>query len=339
MVASCAFAFSACSSARETTRKPGDPYTIGFSMATLNEERWYADRDEFLACAREKGATVITEVAYNDSAEQVRQVRGMIDQGIDVLVIIPCDATAACEAVTAAKTAGVKVISYDRLVLNANVDLYISFDNVKVGQMLATEILKAAPKGNYVIVNGPATDYNAKMINDGIKSVLAPHIENKDVRIVKEFATNWSADEAYNGMDKLLTDSAKIDAVIAENDSLAGGVIHTLAQYHLVPAVPVVGMDADLAACQRVAEGQQLMTVYKPIRLLASAAADFAAEMAYGKSVEANDTINDGKYYVPFYKITPVIVNSGNLTDTVIRDGFHTVSEVYMNVPKDKWPK
>lgn len=340
LVASCIFTLSACGATRETLHKQGDAFTIGLSMATLKEERWYIDRNEFVARAKEYNANVIVDVAYDDPDEQYKQVKDMIAQGIDVLVLIPYDATSASVIVAAAKNAGIKVISYDRLVLNANVDLYISFDNVKVGELQATEILKAAPSGNYVIVDGPVTDYNATMINEGIKSVLAPHIASKKIKIIKEFSTfNWMADEASDGVNKLLTDSVKIDAVIAENDSLAGGVINTLSQYHMVPAVPVVGMDADLAACQRVAEGQQLMTVYKPIKKLAAAAADFAAQMVYGQSAAVNDTISDGKYYVPFYKIEPIAVNRSNLLDTVIRDGFHRIDEVYMNVSKDKWPK
>jgi D-xylose transport system substrate-binding protein len=129
-----------------------------------------------------------------------------------------------------------------------------------------------------------------------------------------------------------------VDAVIAENDSLAGGVINTLSEYHLVPNVPVVGMDADLAACQRVVEGQQLMTVYKPIKLLAVAAADFAVKMANGEDIGVTGKISDGKYNVPYYSIIPEAVTKDNMVDAVINDGFHKMSDVYLNVPKDQWP-
>jgi D-xylose transport system substrate-binding protein len=280
------------------------------------------------------------DVAYDNADEQLKQIKEMLDQGIDVLVIVPHDAYSAASAVAMAKRAGVKVLSYDRLVLNANVDLYITFDNVKVGVLQAEAMVNAVPEGNYVIVNGPATDYNSVMINQGIKQVLNPYVERGDIHVVKEFSTvDWMADAAADGIHKLLQDNYKIDAVIAENDSLAGGAINTLSEYHLLGRVPVVGMDADLAACQRVVEGQQLMTVYKPIKQLAVSAADFAVKMARGEDIGVSGRINDGKYDVPYYCIAPEAVFKDNMVDAVINDGFHNMEDVYMNVPKGEWPK
>lgn len=331
---------SGCSQPTQGKAGKNGKITIGFSMDTLKEERWYTDRDVFVAEADKLGANVIVDVAFDDANEQMSQVKNLIDQGIDVLVLIPHDANSAATAVAMARKAGIRVISYDRLVLNANVDLYISFDNVKVGVLQAQAMVSAVPKGNYVIVDGPSTDYNSVMINHGIRSVLNPYIDSGKITVVKEFSTaDWMADEASDGINKFLQDSGKIDAVIAENDSLAGGVINTLSEYHLVPHVPVVGMDADLSACQRVVEGQQLMTVYKPIKKLAVAAADFAVKMAGGESIDVADKMSDGKYNVPFYAIPPEAVDKTNMADTVIKDGFHQMSEVYMNVPKSDWPQ
>jgi D-xylose transport system substrate-binding protein len=330
---------SGCTQDRGKAYKSGNKITIGFSMDTLKEERWYMDRDDFQAEAKRLDAEVIVSVAYDSASEQLKQVKSMISEGIDVIVIIPHDANIAASAVSLAKNAGIKVISYDRLVLDANVDLYISFDNVKVGELQAEAMIKAVPRGNYVIVDGPATDYNTVMIDQGIRNVLNPYIEDGKISIVKEFSTaDWMSDEASDGMNKLLQNGAKIDAVIAENDSLAGGVINTLAEYHLVPDVPVVGMDADLAACQRVVEGQQLMTVYKPINKLAVAAVGFAVKMAKGEDINVTDKISDGKHKVPYYYITPEVVDKSNMVDTVIKDGFHQMSEVYMNIPQPSWP-
>ncbi len=328
-----------CASGNTVSGIRDDKILIGFSMATLKEERWYIDRDEFVAAAQKMDADVVVDVAYNDAGEQLEQVRTMISQGIDVLVIIPHDAASAAAAVAMAHRANVKVVSYDRLVLGANVDLYISFDNEKVGRLQAQAMLRAVPEGHYVIVDGPATDYNSVMIRKGIEEVLKPHVDNEEITIVSEFETvDWMADEAADGINKLLQDNVRIDAVIAENDSLAGGAIKALSLHHLVPLVPVVGMDADLAACQRVVEGQQLMTVYKPIRQLAVAAAGFAVKLARGEDIGVNGTMSDEKYYVPCYFISPEAVNKDNMVDTVINDGFHKMAEVYMNVPQSKWP-
>lgn len=314
--------------------------TVGFSMDTLQQERWYTDRADFTADVKSLGANIIVDVANDNDAEQLSQVKEMLKTGINVLVIIPHDAKAAASAVALAKKSGVKVISYDRLVLGADVDLYISFDNVRVGEEQASAMLSAVPSGNYVIMRGPAGDYNTVMIAQGIYKTLAPYIKSGRINIVKEFSTeDWMADEAESDMQKLLQNGTKIDGVIAENDSLAGGVIDKLSEYQMIPRVPVDGMDADLSACQRVVEGQQLMTVYKPINKLAKTAANFAVELAKGEKINVPGKISDGKYNVPYYTIPPEEVSKDNMVSTVIKDGFHKINEVYMNVPQSQWPQ
>lgn len=313
---------------------------IGFSMDTLKEERWYKDRDNFVSDVRELGGTAIVKIAYDDDTVQYEQVKQMLDEKIDVLVIIPHDAVSAARSVALAKLYGVKVISYDRLVRKANADLYVTFDNERVGELMADATIKASHGGDYVIVNGPASDYNTVMIDQGVYRVLNPYIKNGSVRVVKQISSpDWMADEASDCIADLLRNDVTINAVIAENDALAGGVINTLSENRLASKIPVVGMDADLAACQRVAEGQQLMTVYKPITQLAQAAARFAVDMAKGRSVRLKKSISDGRYSVPYYAITPIAVDKEKLVSTVVRDKFHTLPEVYMNIPRSAWPK
>jgi D-xylose transport system substrate-binding protein len=327
-----------CTGSHNITPKKGK-ITIGFSMDTLQQERWFTDRADFVTDAENLGANVIVDVANDSDAEQLSQVTDMLKSGINVLVIIPHDANAAASSVELAKKYGVKVISYDRLVLNADVNLYISFDNVKVGELEARAMLNAVPKGNYVIVNGPAGDYNSIMINKGIKSVLNPAIKSGKIKIVKEISTtDWLADDASDCIQKMLCDGILINAVIAENDSLAGGVINTLSENQMITKVPVDGMDADLAACQRVVEGQQLMTVYKPINILAKYAAQFAVKLAKGENINVTGKISDGKYNVPYFIIQPEAVTKDNMISTVVKDKFHKISEVYMNVPQSDWP-
>lgn len=320
--------------------KTGDrPPRIGFAMDTLKEERWYADRTDFVREAEKKGAQVDVTISNDDSDAQLQQVKRLIAQGIDVLVIIPHDAAASARAVELAKQAGVKVVAYDRLVRSAGCDLYVSFDNVEVGRLQAQAVLAAAPAGNYVIAEGPQNDYNVTMIKQGLDQVLDAPVQSGRITIVKEFNTeDWMADEAARQVEDIMVNGRRIDAVIAENDGLAAGVITTLSKFGRIPSVPVTGMDADLAACQRVMEGQQLMTVYKPIDKLAVTAADFAVSMAEGVKPKVDGKIYDGKYAVPYYSISPVAVDKRNMADTVIRDGFHKVSEVYMNLPKSEWP-
>lgn len=324
---------------RPVKNEDDDKIKIGFSMDTLLVERWQRDRDIFVAKANELGAEVIVQNANNNSSEQTEQVKYLLKQDIDILVIIPHDADEAAVPVEMAKKAGIKVISYDRLVRNSNVDMYISFDNVKVGRIMAEHLVKKVPSGNYVIINGAKSDNNTSMFNKGYKSVLNEYIDRGDIRIIKEiWAKDWRQEEAFRCIEELLQAGKQIDAVIAGNDLLAEAVIEALAERRLAGRVTVVGHDAELAGCQRVVEGTQLMTVYKPIHDLAQAAAELAIKMARGEQAKANSIIYDGKYNVPYYMLEPIAVTKDNMMDTVIQDGFHRLEDVYRNVPKSQWP-
>ncbi len=312
---------------------------IGFAMDTLVHERWLRDRDIFVATAREMGAEVILQIAYSDSREQERQVQYLLDQGIDVLVLVPHDAVSAADMVKKAKDRGVKVISYDRLVKNANVDLYISFDNVKVGELMGQAAVSQTPAGNYLLLNGSEGDNNSSMFRSGYMSVLEEGIGNGTIQLVGEtWVVDWLYENALSDMQKAVDSDTKIDAIIAGNDTLASAAIRVLAEKRLAGAVTVVGHDADLDGCQRVVEGTQYATIYKPIDIEATKGAEFAVMLAKGDPIQANDTIDDGRYDVPFYKIEPILVTKENMVDTIIKDQFHRMEDVYMNIPKEQWP-
>lgn len=247
---------------------------VGFSMGTTVQERWQRDRDIFVARAKELGAEVLVQNCNNDHEEQMRQVRELIGKGIDILVIIPHDAEASAEAVRMASKAGIKVICYDRLIRNGGADLYISFDNVKVGEYKARALLEKVPRGNYVIIRGAPNDYNSVMLYQGYMNILGEPIRNGDIKIVSEApAHDWAYEEAFKLVEKTLEEGVEVDAIIAANDTLADAAIEALSEKRLAGRVAVVGQDADLSACQRVVEGTQIMTVYKPIDKLAKAAA------------------------------------------------------------------
>ncbi len=316
-----------------------DKIVIGFSMDTLVHERWLRDRDIFVAKAKELGAEVILQIAYSDSEEQEKQVQYLLDQGIDVLVIVPHDAVSAASMVKKAKDRGVKVISYDRLVKNANVDLYLSFDNIKVGELMGEAAMSQIPSGNYLLLNGSESDNNSAMFREGYMNVLDSGIRDGTINIAGEtWVKDWLYENALSYMEEVADSDQKIDAIIAGNDTLASAAIHVLTEKRLAGTVMVVGHDADLDGCQRVVEGTQYATVYKPIDMEATKGAEFAVTMAKGGLVQTETTINDGKYDVPFYKIEPILVTKENMMDTVIKDQFHRIEDVYMNIPKDEWP-
>lgn len=323
-------------------KKDDGKLIIGMSMDTLKEERWQKDRDIFSAKVKELGGEVKVLAANGDDATQMSQAEQLISQGVDVLVVIPHNAEATAPIVDKAHKEGIKVISYDRLIKNSEVDYYISFDNVRVGEMQAKAVTDKVNKGNFVYIGGADTDNNAHMFKQGAMNILNPLKEKGDIKIVyDQFSKDWKPEEALKNMENALTaNKNNIQAVVAANDGTAGGVIQALAAQGLAGKIPVSGQDADLAAVQRIAEGTQTMTVYKPIKAIATKAAEMAVALAKdGKVGDAGKKVNNGKIDVPSILLDPIAVDKTNLADTVIKDGFHKLEDVYKNVPKDQWPK
>ena len=320
--------------ARQHHLKPGQAPVIGFSMDSLVVERWRRDIDVFTRSAKDLGAEVVLKVADQDPAVQERQVRELLGEGIDVLVIVPNDSERLSRVVQEARGAGIPVLSYDRLVRKAGVNLYISFDNEKVGSLMAESVVQAAPSGGYVIINGARSDHNAVMLNRGIHRVLDPRIASGKVRLLGEIWPDaWDSDKARVGLEGVLAKDKDISAVIAGNDMLADEAIRVLSENRLMGRVKVAGQDADLAACQRIAEGSQHATVYKPIDRLALKAAGFAVMLAKGEAVPTDATIDDGAQNVAYVRLEPILVTKELLKSTVIKDGFHAEADVYRNVP------
>ncbi len=334
------FTLAACSSGNNdnsTTSKDADSkgkIVIGFSMATLQEERWQKDRDFFVAAAEKLGAEVNVQAANNDDAKQISQAESLISQGVDVLVVVPNNAEATAAIIEKAHAEGIKVIAYDRLIKNSDLDLYVSFDNERVGEMQATAITKLVPKGKYVYIGGADTDNNAHLFKKGAFNILQPLIDSGDIEVVyDQFTKEWNPANALANMENALTaNSNKIDAVVAANDGTAGGVIQALASQGLDGKVPVSGQDAELAAAQRIVEGTQTMTVYKPIKALAEEVAAIAVKMANGEEITTDKVINNGKIDVPSILLDPLAVDKSNIDVTLIADGFHTKEDVYKNV-------
>lgn len=304
---------------------------IGLLMSDLRLERWQKDRDLFTEAAESMGAKVYTQSANGDANTQISQIENMISRGVDVLVIVPENGEVLGNVLAEAKAEGIKVLAYDRLIKFADIDLYVSFDNIRVGEMQAEALLKRKPKGNYFLMGGSPTDNNAKMFRQGQMNVLQPAIDSKKINIVgDQWATGWSAEAALNIMENGLTANAnKIDAVVASNDSTAGGAIQALAAQGLSGKVVISGQDADLASVRRIVAGTQTMTVYKPISKLAKTSAEMAVKLARGEKIKVNGSVNNGKKDVDAVLLTPISVTKDNLDSTVIADGFHSRNDVY----------
>jgi D-xylose transport system substrate-binding protein len=259
-------------------------------MDTLKEERWQVDRDLFREKAEALGAEVVIQSANSDDARQIQDVQALITQGVDVLVIIPHNGAAMAKAVELAHEAGIPVLSYDRLITGSDLDLYITFDNVRVGELQAqflADRLPATGKMRLVRIYGSKTDNNAKLFKQGQDNVLEPLIEAGRVEVVFEnWADDWKPENAKKIANAAITKNGRdFDAILASNDGTAGGAIQALTEEGLAGKILVTGQDADLAACQRILQGTQTMTVYKPIRLLAEGAAAAAIKLASGQPI------------------------------------------------------
>ena len=302
---------------------------IGFSIDDLRLERWTRDRDYFIGAAEKLGAKVYVQSADASEQRQIAQIENLISRGVDVLVIVPYNATVLNNAIREAKKAKIKVLSYDRLILNADVDAYISFDNKAVGELQAQSIVALKPKGNYYLLGGAPTDNNAKMLREGQLKVLKPLVDKGDIKVVgQQWVKDWSASEAMSIVENALTaNSNKIDAVVASNDATAGGAIQALASQKLAGKVPVSGQDADLAAVRRVIAGTQAMTVYKPLKQIATSAAQLSVQLVRNEKPAFNAQLNNGFKQVNTVLLKPILLNKQNI-DMLVKDGFYTQSQL-----------
>jgi D-xylose transport system substrate-binding protein len=276
------------------------------------------------------GAEVISRDANGDDDRQFQQVKDMIKAGIKVLVLLPHTNTKASRMVDAAKAANVKVISYDRLVLKSNIDLYISFDRTQIGTMQAQYLLKRAPRGNYVLIAGAPNDEGAKALHDAQMTVLRPHIDRGNIHVIADtYTKDWLPSEAYLfALKTIHSHHGDVAAVLASNDGLAGGAIQALRENNLAGKVPVSGQDADLASIICIAQGTQAMTVYKSVINEGARAAEEAVRLAKGEKPHATSTTNNGKVDVPTIMLKPVVVTKRNIKATVVKDGFQSLKSI-----------
>jgi len=310
---------------------------IGFSIEAINGERWQTDLDEFQQRAHELGGAVVTRDANGDDDLQFRQINELLEGGIDVLVFLPHDTSKAGRIVDAAHAKHVPVISYDRLA-SAPVDLYVGFDLFSVGLEQAQSLVDRAPKGNYMLLGGSALDGNSKVVRAGQMKVLQPFIDRGDIHVLADvWVPEWNATEAYIMVAKELDKfKAAPTAIVASNDSIAGGAIQALGDKGWSNGVLVSGQDADLAAIERIFDGSQLMTVYKPVGNEARAAAEAAMKLARHEDVESRAEVPNGTLTTKAILLTPICVTQENAKQTVLKDGFQKLDVVKQGLPKGK---
>lgn len=343
VVASCivsiitGFVIARGGAAKESVNRHAKPL-IGLSMDTLKEERWQGDRDLFVRHAHELGADVLVQSANSDDTRQISDVQALISRRVDVLVIVPHNGGAMAKAVNMAHEAGIPVLAYDRLITNCDLDLYMTFDNVKVGELQAQYLVDHLTKSGtkkIVRIYGAKTDHNALLYKEGQDKILKPLIAKGEFEVVHEdWTEDWKPENAKKITNAAITKvGPNFDAILASNDGTAGGAIQALSEEGLAGKILVTGQDAELSACQRIVNGTQAMTIYKPLSRLAKQAAETAIKLARGKPVVASSKINNGQVDVPSILLDVVVVTKANMMQTVVKDGFHKATDVYRGLP------
>ena len=327
--------FSSCSkkhSGEQNIQNPKDAITVGFSIDTLAIERWQRDLDVFMASVRSLNADVIVQNAGNSVEEQKRQLMYLLERNVDVIVILPKDAESLTEEIEKIQARNIPVISYDRLIRNTKVDLYVSVDSAKVGNLMGQTMKSIAGTKNWICILGPQEDFNMTLIQNGILS----SIKNHGPVINDIFYTEgWDYDHAKQKMVDVITSGQIPDAIICGNDAVADAVLSVLHVYYPDRHVPICGQDADIAACQNITRGYQDFTVYKPITLLAQKAAEYAVRIGKGENAESiaatGMTIDNGDSKIPCILLEPTVVTKENMDEVIVDSGFHTHGEVYMD--------
>jgi D-xylose transport system substrate-binding protein len=305
---------------------------VGVSLP-IREERWVKDKLTMLAEAKKRNIDLLVQISENDPQKQLSQCETMIAQGIKVLIVAPNDAAAAAAIVDRAVKAGVQVISYDRLVLNSPYDYYyLSFDNVKVGELQGEWLARKVRRGNYVILSGAPTDNNAKLFKQGAMKSLQPLVDRGAIKVVLDQAVkDWAPSEAQKLCEQALAAAGNdVQAILAPNDGTAGGCVQALAARGLAGKVAITGQDGDVAAAIRIVKGEQGMTVFKDTRLLGKTAMEMAEVIGRGKSYATGGrTISNSKRAVRAVLLPPALVTRENLDEKLIRSGYLSREAVY----------
>ena len=304
---------------------------IGITFDSFVIERWQRDRDVFVSAAQELGAGVNIQNANGDLKEQIAQIHYFVQKKVDVIVIVANNSDGLTEAVDKAHRAGIPVIAYDRLIKNANVDLYISFDSEQVGSLMAGHMKEHLSEGSSILqICGPLADNNVSCIMNGFTEGL----EDYDIKVALiEYAEGWLAETGFTVTSSYIGAHPAPGGIMCGNDDIAGQAVRALSERRMAGDVCVVGQDADLAACQRIVEGTQCMTVYKPVEKLARRAAELAVQLAEGIDIYTTDRMDDGIWEIPYERLEPIAVTKENM-DQVITGKYHEESDIYLNVKR-----
>jgi D-xylose transport system substrate-binding protein len=241
---------------------------VGFMLPNFNSKRYLIEKDVFTATVEALGGKVLFMQADNDEEKQIQQLHEILKEKIDILVLDPVNRFRGAEMIRMAHDKGIKVISYDRLVANCDVDALITFDANATGKQMADYSIKNKPTGNYIILGGDKSDINAVMINSAVEKSLEPSLKSGNIKVLfKTYIEKYSREDAENTVTTCLNLSLeKPDVIITSSDAMAQGAINALQKSGLVGKVIVTGQNGELSACKNILAGKQSITIYKPVR-------------------------------------------------------------------------
>lgn len=307
------FAFNSC--------KVGGDVKIGFLIHSLQNARWQGDLRYLKEKAETNGAELVVRDANNDENEQLKQASELIAEGVDVLIVVAANQNTAAGIVRLANENNVPVISYDRLIRNADISCLLSFDYVEVGKQMVDYAVSKKPTGNYVFLWGDASDANARFISEGHEKAIKPYVESGKINIMfKQYIEDYSAESTLQAIKKIYNFSPEhIDAVLCGSGAMAETVVQFFDQVDYPTHVIVTGQDLSDKSQDLIAEGKLDMTVNKSVKDLAAKTIDVALELANNGHLKKSDYkhVNNGKSEKPAILLPSTVVTAANLKEIV----------------------
>jgi D-xylose transport system substrate-binding protein len=303
------------------------------SWRHFQEERWKIDEAGMKSVLDPAGATYVSADAQSDPQKQLADIEGLLTGGCDALIVLAQDSQAVLPAIEAAVAQGVPVVAYDAPIDTADA-LFVSFDNVAVGRLMAEAMVAARPDGAWALIEGDASHPIVNIFREGQMQVLQPLIDKGDITVVaQQNIQNWNPDQAQQAVEQILTQqNNEIDAILAMNDGMSTGAAAALAAQAMLGQVALSGQDGDRVVLNRIAKGEQTVTIWKNASALGAAAAEAALELAAGGTVAGAGTFTTGSGAAqPAVLLEPVAVTRDNL-DVVVDAGWIPKEELCAGV-------
>ncbi len=310
-----------------------DSMKVGFILANLFVERWQKDKIYFEERMHELGANVVFKDCYDQPENQLAAAVELVEQKVDAMVIIAVDAVAAAPIVTICKEAHIPLLAYDRLILDAPLEYYITFNSIQAGELMAAAVVDRLPKGKILYLGGPPDDHNSVLIRQGVFNVLDK--QKRHYEVTSTQVISWTELDAYLTInDVLANDKAIPDAIICAADVLTRGALAVMDEQNTLGKVLLTGQDAELDICRSITRDEVLVTIYKPGKELAYRAAEVVVSIVKSTYTPPEETLFNGMVKVPAILLQPSPVTQESLGSTVISDGYYSVDQVYSRKPK-----